>query len=95
VNREKNPHTVAYCPQCDTDMVKCGTCGNNCCNGGYGNLPYPQPIEWMKDHFLKVLWKILPNTSSYYSTQRYLMRKCKDCPSAYEMQDKLWDEQNK
>lgn len=31
-------HTLAYCSMCETDMVKCGTCGNNCCNGGSGEV---------------------------------------------------------
>lgn len=32
-----SPHTIAYCEQCEVYMIKCGTCGNNSCNGGYGS----------------------------------------------------------
>ena len=28
-----------YCAHCDREMVICGRCGNNCCNGGSGILP--------------------------------------------------------
>lgn len=31
-------HKWAECQMCGP-MVVCGTCGNNCCNGGYGTLP--------------------------------------------------------
>jgi uncharacterized CHY-type Zn-finger protein len=30
-------HRWSYCSHCRRDMVICGKCGNNCCNGGYGN----------------------------------------------------------
>lgn len=26
----------SYCSHCETDVVICGKCGNNTCNGGYG-----------------------------------------------------------
>lgn len=29
-------HTLSHCSLCESDMVLCGTCGNNCCNGSYG-----------------------------------------------------------
>jgi hypothetical protein len=31
-------HKRGYCVLCQTEMVICGKCGNNCCNGGYGTL---------------------------------------------------------
>jgi len=31
-------HTVSYCELCETDMIVCVTCGNNCCNGGDGKV---------------------------------------------------------
>ncbi len=31
-------HTWSECEMCGP-MVRCGKCGNNCCNGGYGTLP--------------------------------------------------------
>ena len=34
----KKEHTWDYCSLCDTMMVICGTCGNNSCNGTYGEL---------------------------------------------------------
>lgn len=32
---EKN-HKWHYCTHCEAPVVLCGTCGNNCCNGGSG-----------------------------------------------------------
>ena len=32
-------HGWRYCDLCDMNAVICRTCGNNCCNGGYGELP--------------------------------------------------------
>ena len=32
-------HTLSYCCLCRTEMVVCGTCDNNCCNGTYGRRP--------------------------------------------------------
>jgi hypothetical protein len=34
----KVKHVLDYCDGCETEMVTCGTCGNNCCNGGYGEI---------------------------------------------------------
>lgn len=34
----KSKHILSYCPLCRTEIVKCITCGNNCCNGGYGEV---------------------------------------------------------
>ncbi len=31
-------HHWSHCNLCDVDMVICGKCGNNCCNGGYGTV---------------------------------------------------------
>lgn len=31
-------HKVDYCESCGW-MLRCGTCGNNCCNSAYGELP--------------------------------------------------------
>ncbi len=25
-----------YCTTCQVDYIECPECGNNCCNGGYG-----------------------------------------------------------
>ena len=36
-------HHREYCGNCETDMVVCGTCGNNCCNGGYGEVIGKEP----------------------------------------------------
>jgi hypothetical protein len=37
-NRKKREHHWEYCDECEVWMVVCGTCGNNCCNGGYGEV---------------------------------------------------------
>ncbi len=31
-------HKWAYCAHCENTMVVCGSCGNNCCNAGYGQI---------------------------------------------------------
>lgn len=31
-------HRWDYCDHCEGRMVVCGQCGNNCCNGGYGEM---------------------------------------------------------
>lgn len=31
-------HKIAYCGTCRQNMIICGTCGNNCCNGGSGQI---------------------------------------------------------
>lgn len=27
-----------WCETCDAPYIKCPKCGNNCCNGGYGEI---------------------------------------------------------
>lgn len=34
----KSRHTLAYCTLCQSDMVICTDCGNNCCNAGTGEI---------------------------------------------------------
>ena len=29
-------HKLSYCDLCETEMVICAVCGNNCCNGSDG-----------------------------------------------------------
>jgi hypothetical protein len=31
-------HKIGWCSQCRRHTVFCGTCGNNCCNAGYGEI---------------------------------------------------------
>ena len=31
-------HILDYCEQCQTQIVVCATCHNNCCNGTYGMI---------------------------------------------------------
>lgn len=31
-------HILTHCNLCEEDTVVCATCGNNCCNGGYGEV---------------------------------------------------------
>jgi hypothetical protein len=31
-------HQWVYCDMCGHDVVVCGKCGNNTCNGGYGTV---------------------------------------------------------
>jgi hypothetical protein len=31
-------HYWDYCSLCEHDVVICGKCGNNTCNGGYGEV---------------------------------------------------------
>ncbi len=32
----KSRHTLSYCNLCETEMIRCARCNNNCCNGTYG-----------------------------------------------------------
>jgi len=32
------PNYRSYCEMCERDNVICGKCGNNTCNGGYGEI---------------------------------------------------------
>lgn len=34
----KREHYWQFCDHCECDVVICGTCRNNCCNGGYGEI---------------------------------------------------------
>lgn len=36
-------HKVDYCDHCQMTIVICGKCGNNTCNGGYGEVIGPEP----------------------------------------------------
>lgn len=31
-------YEVRYCELCESDMLICPACGNNTCNGGYGEI---------------------------------------------------------
>lgn len=31
-------HTLSYCSMCQTTILLCAACGNNTCNGGYGQI---------------------------------------------------------
>lgn len=33
-----NDHRWSYCDCCEHEVVICGKCGNNACNGGYGEV---------------------------------------------------------
>ncbi len=41
-------HYWSYCAHCETETVICGRCGNNCCNGGYGEEIGPEPGTTMQ-----------------------------------------------
>lgn len=43
----KPAHYWEFCDHCDSWMVICGTCGNNCCNGGYGEVMGIDPYTTM------------------------------------------------
>jgi len=32
-------HILSYCDLCQSKIVICASCGNNCCNGGSGQVP--------------------------------------------------------
>lgn len=36
---------VAYCCLCESDMIRCPTCRNNTCNGGYGEVNGEQCLD--------------------------------------------------
>lgn len=31
-------HKIDWCEQCERNVVLCGKCGNNTCNGGHGKV---------------------------------------------------------
>ena len=33
-----NKNYKSYCEMCEKDVVICGKCNNNTCNGGYGTI---------------------------------------------------------
>jgi len=39
------PHFWDYCELCQCAVVICGKCGNNCCNGGYGEIIGPNKVN--------------------------------------------------
>jgi len=51
-------HLVGYCDLCDTEMIFCGKCGNNCCNGGYGTLENGLECDACPEAYKKqeILW---------------------------------------
>ena len=34
----KRPNYTKWCDLCEHEIVVCGKCGNNMCNGGYGMI---------------------------------------------------------
>jgi hypothetical protein len=43
-------HTWEYCDHCEHDVVICGACGNNTCNGGSGTID-GKPCEHCDDAY--------------------------------------------
>lgn len=41
-------HKFSFCDHCERTIVICGSCGNNTCNGGYGEVNSPTPNEMMQ-----------------------------------------------
>ncbi len=41
-------HKLSYCDHCEMEIIVCGTCGNNCCNGGHGEVIGPEPGTTME-----------------------------------------------
>ena len=48
-------HEWAWCNTCDVAMVRCGACGNNCCNGGVGCAEC-KGAHYVMDHTRPPLW---------------------------------------
>jgi hypothetical protein len=63
----KTKHKLSHCELCDTDMVICATCGNNCCNGGYGTVDGVECTDCPEAyHFQEMFWKD-PNSVKFES----------------------------
>lgn len=45
---QHEPHRWDFCSHCERRMVICGQCGNNCCNGGYGEVIGKEPGTTMQ-----------------------------------------------
>lgn len=72
--------TWEWCSHCQTMMVICPCCGNNCCNAGFGNVDKNgNPVH----HSHKVLksGKIVPIKG---------VKKCPVCNLAYQFQALGW-----
>ena len=59
MNVVRSKHTLGHCNGCDTDMVLCATCGNNCCNAGHGTLPGGAPCPDCEEAYShqSMLWE--------------------------------------
>lgn len=42
-----NSHSFSFCSHCERNTVICGSCGNNTCNGGYGEVMSSNPEKMM------------------------------------------------
>lgn len=41
-------HKFSFCDYCEHSMVICDSCGNNTCNGGYGEVMSQDPEKMMQ-----------------------------------------------
>ena len=78
IGNEAFKFTWKYCGQCETMMVICPMCGNNCCNAGFGYVTADtlQPAENYWDN----------ETRSHKPG----FKKCPVCNLAYEFQHLAW-----
>ena len=52
-------HIIDYCRACESKMIRCGTCGNNCCNGGYGQVDGKVCVDCQSAYEEQdIFWKI-------------------------------------
>lgn len=60
LNKPEKPHYLSYCNLCMRDVVHCGQCGNNTCNGGYGEIMGPNPGETISCPFCPSAYEARP-----------------------------------
>jgi hypothetical protein len=79
--------TWDYCGHCDTMMVICPCCGNNCCNAGFGDVTKdlkPVPYAWRAEKRKRVT-KTCPICNLAYQFQ-HLAWKTKEAPKPTKKQ---------
>lgn len=58
-------HLLGYCGVCEHHMVICITCGNNCCNGTYGEINGQQCVDCPDAYSVHELYRKDPNVVEF------------------------------
>lgn len=78
-------HVLSYCSLCECKIVVCITCGNNCCNGGYGTFDGDKCSDCPDAYDMQELyWK--DHTSVTFTGEELRIPKC---PQVFVLGDYL------